>query len=867
MVATHKTYTRWPSRKVFFLAITIWTVLVLASLLTQRDRIEQTAYSLAKTDAVANLTKDMAIRKWASNVGGVYIREEFVPPFNSLEEEQRLTVVPPFGSEPFKLVRVTPIHLLLAIQQTSNEEFGIQERLTSQQLRNIDNMPDAWEVEALDILKNDNKELVAEALPSGRGHGLMRVMIPMRMEEECLECHRDTLVPVGGLRGGAVIAVDLNAYRTAQEPIWRATQYWHFGIWVLGMIGIFTFQYFAKRRAMELLREEEMQRENEAAFSAMAEGAVIAGADGSILWANDAFSRISGFDPFEVIGKHLSTFVSGLNGEAFYQQIKQQIMEKGYWRGEIWNRKKNGDLFPEEMSIQALLDPQGKVRRFISVFSDITERKKTEKELGEYREHLEDLVKQRTEELTIARNQAETANRSKSVFLANMNHELRTPLNAVIGFSQLLEKDDSLSPRLQSNAKIISASGRHLLTLINDILELSKIESGKTQVVADDIVPAELLEEIVAMMRLRAEQAGIGLSLELVNVPPIVSLDAVMVRQVLLNLISNAIKFTPEGGVSVKVKGMADAGEGRVRLMFSVRDTGIGITAEDQERIFSPFEQAGPPNSQEGTGLGLSISREYVQMMGGTLLLDSKPGEGSRFYFDIIVPVRQSRPEKQLELEVTGLEPEERNRRILVIDDVAEARLLIRSLLEPMGFLVEEAGSISQAETIIATSRPDLLLLDWLLPDGRGIAFLQHLRQRDGAQPRVVVLTANALEENRREALEAGADDFLSKPFQKNELYRILEAQLDIHFIRESATQAFVPPPAHDNDLSAALAALPPQVREHIVQAAISLSPVQISTALQEIAAVDELLAQRLDQICSSRQFRALWQLLGIDED
>src|SRR6185369_16860248 len=240
----------------------------------------------------------------------------------------------------------------------------------------------------------------------------------------------------------------------------------------------------------------------------------------------------------------------------------------------------------------ALRGPDGRIRRFISILSDISERKRNERELQEYREKLEELVRQRTEELTVARDEAEAANRSKSAFLANMSHELRTPLNAVIGFSQLMDKDPDLAPKQRRNAEIINSSGNHLLTLINDVLELSKIESGKIEVSAEEVDPAELLEQVVGMMRLRAEQAGIALNLVMEDLPGSVVLDPVMLRQVLLNLLSNAVKFTPAGSVSLLVSGV-DAGHDLVRLAFRVTDTGIGIGAEDLARIFQPFEQAG----------------------------------------------------------------------------------------------------------------------------------------------------------------------------------------------------------------------------------------------------------------------------------
>jgi PAS domain S-box-containing protein len=863
----HAFRTRWPGQKNFVIAVTVWTLLVLASLLAQRERLDETAWSLAKTDAVTSLNKDMAIRRWASDVNGVYIRDEFIPSFNFLEEEQRVTVKPAYGEE-FRLVKVTPMHLLLAIQQTSNKESGMRERLTSKQLRNIENEPDAWEAGALEALKG-GQSIVAEEV-AGRGHGLMRVMLPMRMDEECMECHRDTLMPVGALRGGASIQVDLSSYRTAQEPIWRATQYWHAGIWLLGLGGILTFQFFARRRALELMREKEAQRENAAAFSSMAEGAMIANATGEVLWANDAFCRISGFGHKEIGQQNFRFFIAGAEDDTLYQDIQQQLARSGHWRGELLSRKKTGETLPCEMSIQALRSPDGRIHRTISVISDITERKKIEQELHHHQEHLEELVKQRTEELVIARNQAEAANRSKSIFLANMNHELRTPLNAVIGFAQLMEKNAALSAQQQYNAEIISSSAHHLLTLINDILELSKIESGKIPLQHEDINLEELLAQTAAMLRLRAEQTGVVLNIETVAVPPALRLDPTIVRQVLLNLISNALKFTPGGRVDVRIEGKPEATVGgeadKVRLYFSVRDTGIGIAPEHQERIFLPFEQAGQTHP-EGTGLGLTISRQYVEMMGGELHVESELEEGACFYFAITAEIAREVSCTASDAPVISLKAEDRGRRVLVVDAQAAARQLVRALLEPLGFHVDEADSLAAAERQLAALPPDLALTEWSLPDGNGVDFLRYARAHANP-PRLIMLTAHVLEEDRRLALAAGADDFLGKPFQKADLFRMLEQQLAIRFLR-----AVPPPPTSlaatrpDDQferVASELKQLSPQVYAALTKAAIILSPAQIDLALRDIAAENAELAMHINELCGKHQYRKLWRLLGI---
>ncbi|MDD5249782.1 MAG: response regulator [Rhodocyclaceae bacterium] len=848
-------------RTTALLAALAWSLVVFISLWTQRGQLDSTAAALARIDALANLKKDMAIRKWAASVGGVFINEDRVPNLGTLQEQERLSGTKANGA-PFKLITLTPMHILQGIQAISNKDYGVKERLTSQQLHNRDNAPDDWELKALKSLES-GAPMASETVHGRNGHGLMRLMIPMRMDKECLECHRDTLVPVGGLRGGAAISIDLNTYRSAQEPTWLAIQYWHLGIWILGLTAIYVFSFYARRRAMEHARQEEQRRENEMAFSAMAEGAIITDANGIILWVNDAFCRIFGYERAEVIGKNPRIVKSGRHGVDEYREFWRQLTSAGHWRGELWNRRKTGEVFPEEISIQALRGPDGKILRYISIFSDITERKRNDEELRKHREHLEDLVRQRTEELTVARDQADAANRSKSAFLANMSHELRTPLNAVIGFSQLMDKDPSLSATQRRNLEIINSSGNHLLTLINDVLELSKIESGKMQLEVDEVGLAELLHQVVDMMRVRSEQAGLSLQLDAPDLPAVVVLDAVKLRQVLLNLLSNAVKFTLDGGIAVKVGAQA-AGAGTVRLAFAVDDTGIGIAPEDMQRIFRPFEQAGTISQLRGTGLGLTISRQYVQMMGGELSVQSTLGAGSSFRFSITVPLGCAPAAKRCHGRVTGLQPAQQGRRILIVDDLAETRLLLRALLEPLGFVLAEAADGAQAVAAVAAFRPQLILMDWRMPRVDGLEATQRIRARgDITQPRIVMLTANALDESRQQALATGADDFLRKPYEEAELYAMLEKHLQVRFEYEAErgrAAAAAPEALRADDLAGLAAAQ----RENLVAAVRSLNHERIEAALVDIEQQHPALAARLRELSEAMHYRPLWHALGI---
>ncbi|MBS4097009.1 MAG: PAS domain S-box protein [Sulfuricella sp.] len=365
--------------KITLVAILLWTAGVAVSLWMQQNLLQRTAVELARNDAAANLRKDMAIRKWASTMGGVFVDDSKVKDSPALAEQERVVGQRSTGQQ-IRLVSLTPIHILLGIQETHQKEYGIKERLTSLQLRNLENAPDDWEQKALKDLKEGAK-IVSDVTTEKGGHGILRLMLPMQMDKECLECHRDTLVPVGGLRGGAAITIDLEKYRKAQEPAWRAVQYGHLAIWLFGMASILTIFFIASKRASEHERAEEARREAELAFASMNEGAVITDVRGKIVWVNDAFCAISGFSRDEVIGNTPALLKSGRHDDTFYRDMWQQLTASGQWRGEIWNKRKSGEIYPEELSIHSLKEGTGRIRRFVAIFSDISERKCSEQAL------------------------------------------------------------------------------------------------------------------------------------------------------------------------------------------------------------------------------------------------------------------------------------------------------------------------------------------------------------------------------------------------------------------------------------------------------------------------------------------------------
>jgi signal transduction histidine kinase/ActR/RegA family two-component response regulator len=396
-------------------------------------------------------------------------------------------------------------------------------------------------------------------------------------------------------------------------------------------------------------------------------------------------------------------------------------------------------------------------------------------ELQRHRDHLEELVEARTAELHDAKVRAEIASQAKTDFLTRMSHELRTPLNAIMGYAQILQMDDGLPARHQHILRTIYDSGDHLLKLIVDILDLSRIEAGKTELVPANCALRPLVSGLHDLVRIKAADKQLDfVAVCDEDVPPCVVIDEKRLRQVLLNLLGNALKFTASGQVRLQIRAVGATGDpSRARLRFEVEDTGPGIAAKDQVRIFEPFEQAGDARSRAaGTGLGLAISRQLVRLMGGALQLDSQEGQGSRFWFELDLPVCDE-PTSAIPLirrvQVTGHAGP--RRRILIADDVTANRQLLVAMLEPLGFATAEAVDGQDALDQLPTFMPDLVLMDLAMPVLDGLDAIRTLRAdaRTKDLP-VIAITANASAQHREQALAAGASDFIPKPFERDDL-------------------------------------------------------------------------------------------------
>jgi two-component system, sensor histidine kinase and response regulator len=510
-------------------------------------------------------------------------------------------------------------------------------------------------------------------------------------------------------------------------------------------------------------------------------------------------------------------------------------------------------------------DDAGNLIFIVGTVLDITERKRTEEELRKYREHLEELVQQRTAELVLARDQAqaaeaqaEAANRAKSVFLASMSHELRTPLNAVLGFSQLMQTEPTLNESQKESLDIINRSGTHLLGLINDVLEMSRIESGR---VAREETNFDLwctLDTIKEMVWARAKAKGLRFILDRDStLPRYIRADERKLKQVIINLVGNAVKFTHHGEITLRAR----PEDGGKVLRFEVEDTGPGIDTKLIPTLFDPFVQGGP--NREGVGLGLFISQKLVELTGGRITVRSEPGKGSLFSFDLhceSVAATEIAP-KSIHRRVGRLAPGQTPPRVLVAEDTPESRLLMIKTLQSTGFEVLEAENGMEAVQLFEERQPDLVLMDMRMPVMDGYEAIQRIRSsRQGKTTPIIAVTASAFEEDRQKILALGADNFVSKPMRADELFEKIRLLLGITYIyvEEEAEGAETVDRA---GLAAMVAQLPEDLTVQLVRAMTVLDLDGFKVLLPKVAEHSLLLAEKLGSLANGYRVAELGEL------
>ncbi|RFP57819.1 MAG: response regulator [Limnothrix sp. CACIAM 69d] len=425
-------------------------------------------------------------------------------------------------------------------------------------------------------------------------------------------------------------------------------------------------------------------------------------------------------------------------------------------------------------------------------------------------EVLEDRVAERTAELEAAKIAADAANHAKSEFLANMSHELRTPLNGILGYAQILARSKALTDKDLHSIDVIYQCGSHLLTLIEDILDLAKIEARKLELDPKPVHLETFLQGVIEICRVRADQKNIEFYYQPdPNLPTGILVDEKRLRQVLINLIGNAIKFTDHGSVTFMINRVVSGSSHQSQLdlitqdhcclEFKIIDTGIGIAPKDIQKLFRSFEQVGESGRKTaGTGLGLAISQKIVSLMGGMIQIKSQLGAGSQFFFQLNVPLATDWLQESVQSmgEVVGYQGLQRS--ILIVDDVSDNRAVLRNLLEPVGFLITEADQGQQALGALERQLPDLIITDLSMPVMDGFELIRQIRRhQQWASLKVIVSSASVSQLDRQMSLDVGGDDFLEKPVKADRLFSLLAQHLDV--IWQLEKQDSVQPASFDN--------------------------------------------------------------------
>ena len=552
------------------------------------------------------------------------------------------------------------------------------------------------------------------------------------------------------------------------------------------------------------------------------------------LYVNQRYAEWYGFSKEEMIGK---TMRETLAPEAY---ARAHPVHEAVLRGERISFENvapgpNGKQHHLWVDLVPHFDAAGSVKGFLGLLIDVSE------------------LKQKEEELRSAKEKAELANHAKSVFLANMSHELRTPLNGVLGYAQILLRDKSLTAEQRSSLAIIERSGYYLLDLINDILDLAKVEAGKVELSVTDANLLDLLQGISDMTRLKTNAKNIAFRLETApTLPHVIRADERRLRQVLLNLLGNAVKFTERGGVTLRVSALPvlqGEAEGEImRLRFEVEDTGVGLTEADLKHLFEPFMQVGEPHYKtQGTGLGLTISRNLAQLMGGELRVASEFGVGTRFWFEISAPVVAAAApgapqETQRIIGIEGASP-----RVLVVDDDQLNRRVIVNALAPFGFEMREARDGREGWRVALEWRPQAMIIDLRMPEMDGLTLIRQIRQDPALNDVVIVASsASVYQEDQRQSIAAGAQAFLPKPVSISLLLRQLQRGLRLTWRRAADVEPNAPAPPRAVVNLERLAALPGALRKRLEEVAIIADMNGVRGVIEEIRAIDAELADAL---------------------
>jgi PAS domain S-box-containing protein len=575
----------------------------------------------------------------------------------------------------------------------------------------------------------------------------------------------------------------------------------------------------------------------------MADSLIVVDKERKIRTANPATYSLLGFAEGELVGERIERIMPGID----LLDAAELRGEESSSGNEMEYVAHDGLKIPVLASVAPMDDHND---TFICMAQDLRERKRAERELLR------------------AKEAAESANRAKSAFLANMSHEIRTPLNAIMGYSQLMLRDSHLGPGVKENLNIINRSGVHLLALINDILDMSKIEAGQVKLNPAPFDLLDLVKDLEVMFRLHAETKGLKLVMDISpDCRRSIESDASKIRQVLVNLLGNAIKFTEQGSITLCMS-MSPRENQQLWLSTRVEDTGPGIATEEQAGLFRPFVQSQSGRDlQGGTGLGLAISQQFIRLMGGEIRLASEVGKGSAFYFEIPVrpvegtfvsiPVGRQR--------VTGLQATPHALQVLIVDDDPNNRGWLTGLLKIIGFSVREARDGAEAIRLWQEWKPDLILMDVRMPVMDGLEATRRIRVQPGGTDTIIIaLTASAMEEERHVVMQNGANDFVSKPCQEDELLQKMQAHLNLTYVYDDVHARRNDPGATPrSDVNSVLIQeLPPELLDNLGIAIRNGQTDRLTKLIEQVGERDAEISQALKDLADKYDYDALTHLL-----
>lgn len=601
----------------------------------------------------------------------------------------------------------------------------------------------------------------------------------------------------------------------------------------------------------ERKRTTALNEQYEFITNSMADLISLVGSDYCYEAVNEAWCSAFSAPREEVMGKS----ISDQWGQSAFEESIKPLMDRclggetiSY---EMWLNLGVHGLRYCNISFYPYMAEPGRPSHAVVVTRDITDRKNAE------------------DELVRSRQEAETANLAKSIFLANMSHEIRTPMNAILGFSQLMQRDPTLTVKQRKQLDAINRSGEHLLELVNDILEMSKIEAGRITLNPAVFDLHALLKDLEIMFRARADSKKLQLTLERIGeVPRFVVTDEGKLRQVFVNLLGNAVKFTESGGIVLRVR-MSHSDLSDLRLQAEVEDTGPGIPEDEMGKLFQYFEQTESGRmTGGGSGLGLAISREFVRLMGGDIRVQSQVRKGSIFSFDIqITTGEMTSVQAKAELRrVHKLRPEQNVHRVLIGDNEENNRAFLSEMLTAVGFQAREATNGEETVEQFEEWHPDLILLDYRMPVMDGLEAIRRIRTMEGGDKvRIICVTASTTDQNRREILAAGADDFLGKPLREAVLFEKIRTLLGVeydYYDEGSGAPGMLREPLTRGISSEVVAGFPKDLVEHLHEATINADFDLIMKLIDRVDGIDSHVAQEMRNMADGFDYQGLLDLL-----